>query len=222
MRAGDGHPGRLGRGILVGWRSSGVSSPKLGVFWRGVDMSVAAEKYAVLVVDDEPDILFSLKGLLRREFDVYTARGGREAIEVLREHPVHVIMTDQRMPEMTGVEFLNRAKEQHPDAIRVIFTGYADPKSLMDAINQANVYRFVAKPWDPDELVAVLRKACAGYRRIVARKGVVEELGRLRTRFEAAAGAMRDGGDVADVREAVEAAPAVLGRAMEVLGENEQ
>jgi DNA-binding NtrC family response regulator len=182
----------------------------------------AAEKYAVLVVDDEPDILFSLKGLLRREFDVYTARGGREAIEVLREHPVHVIMTDQRMPEMTGVEFLNRAKEQHPDAIRVIFTGYADPKSLMDAINQANVYRFVAKPWDPDELIGVLRKACAGYRRIVERKEVVEELGRLRERLEAAAGAIRDGGGVEAVRGAVEAAPAVLGRAVEVLAEGDE
>jgi DNA-binding NtrC family response regulator len=125
------------------------------------------------------------------------------------------------MPEMTGVEFLNRAKEQHPDAIRVIFTGYADPKSLMDAINQANVYRFVAKPWDPDDLIGVLRKACEGYRRIVERKEVVEELGRLRERFEAAAGALRDGGGVEQVRGAVEAAPAVLGRAVEVLTEGE-
>ena len=181
----------------------------------------AAEKYAVLVVDDEPDILFSLKGLLRREFDVYTARGGREAIEVLREHPVHVIMTDQRMPEMTGVEFLSRAKEQHPDAVRVIFTGYADPKSLMDAINQANVYRFVSKPWDPDELVGVLRRACGEYQRIVDRKRLLAELDDLRVRCAAVGAALGDQGSDGEAlgraREALDAVPPVLTRAIDVL-----
>jgi response regulator RpfG family c-di-GMP phosphodiesterase len=180
----------------------------------------AGGKYAVLVVDDEPDMLFSLRGLLRREFEVFTARGGREAMEVLKEHPVHVIMTDQRMPEMTGVEFLNRAKEQHPDAIRVIFTGYADPKSLMDAINQANVYRFVAKPWDPEELVAVLRAACEAYQRIVTRKALLTELGALRARCGTAAAALGDGGGGAEAaRAALEAVPGVVGRAMEALAE---
>src|SRR6476620_8382251 len=109
------HSGRGARytGVVGGGVPLGES------FGRG-GLMVAAEKYSVLVVDDEPDMLFSLRGLLRRDFEVFTAGGGGEAIEVLREHPVHVIMTDQRMPEMTGVEFLNRAKEQHPDAIRVI------------------------------------------------------------------------------------------------------
>jgi DNA-binding NtrC family response regulator len=174
----------------------------------------AAEKYSVLVVDDEPDMLFSLRGLLRREFEVFTACGGREAIEVLREHPVHVIMTDQRMPEMTGVEFLNRAKEQHPDAIRVIFTGYADPKSLMDAINQANVYRFVAKPWDPDELIELLRRACGEYRRIVQRKALVSEIEQLRGRCETV---LSDGALGEPARGVIEAVPGVLTRAVETL-----
>jgi response regulator RpfG family c-di-GMP phosphodiesterase len=174
----------------------------------------AAEKYSVLVVDDEPDMLFSLRGLLRRDFEVFTAGGGREAIEVLREHPVHVIMTDQRMPEMTGVEFLNRAKEQHPDAIRVIFTGYADTKSLVAAINQANVYRFVAKPWDPEELVAVLRAAGDAYQRIVERKGLVGEMEVLRGRCAAA---LADGTVNGEARGVIEAATRMLGRAVETL-----
>lgn len=170
----------------------------------------AAEKYSVLVVDDEPDMLFSLRGLLRRDFKVFTAGGGREAMEVLRANPVHVIMTDQRMPEMTGVEFLNRAKEQHPDAVRVIFTGYADTKSLVAAINQANVYRFVAKPWDPEELVALLRSACEAYQRIVERKEFVKEVERVRGRLLAA-------GVDGEARGVVEEAAGVLGRAVGML-----
>src|SRR5215210_7690658 len=93
-------------------------------------------KRPILLVDDEPEILFSLRGLLRREFDLHTADSGAQALEILREHPVHVIMTDQRMPEMTGVELLRRAQGACPQALRMIFTGYADIKAVIDAVNQ--------------------------------------------------------------------------------------
>jgi DNA-binding NtrC family response regulator len=170
--------------------------------------AAAADKYSVLVVDDEPDMLFSLRGLLRREFKVFTAGSGREAIEILRQHPVHVILTDQRMPEMTGVEFLSHARAWHPDAIRVIFTGYADTRSLVEAINQANVYRFVAKPWDPEELIALLRAACEAYQRIVERKRRVGEM-------EAVRGRLLAGG--AGEGDACAEAAGVLGRAVGML-----
>jgi DNA-binding NtrC family response regulator len=73
-------------------------------------------------------------------------------------------MTDQRMPEMTGVEFLKRVRGEHPDAIRLLFTGYADIRAVIDAINQGNVYRYITKPWDPDELQTVIREAVRAVR----------------------------------------------------------
>ena len=84
------------------------------------------KKHPILLVDDEPEILFSLQGLLRREFELYTAESGAQALEILQQHPIHVIMSDQRMPEMTGVQLMHRVKDAHPDAIRIVFTGYAD------------------------------------------------------------------------------------------------
>src|SRR5438876_9853498 len=114
----------------------------------------------ILVVDDEPEILYSLRGLLRREFEVHSAESAREAMEILKARPVHVVMTDQRMPEMTGVELLRQVQGEWPDAIRMVFTGYADIKAVIDAINHGRIFRYITKPWDPDELRSVLRQAC--------------------------------------------------------------
>jgi DNA-binding NtrC family response regulator len=139
-------------------------------------MSSGADKHPILLVDDEPEILFSLRGLLRREFDLHTARSGAEALEILKRQPIHVIMTDQRMPEMTGVELLRRARGECPEAIRMVFTGYADIKSVVDAINQGQIYRYLTKPWDPDELVTQLREACAQYDRIAGRRRLLHDL----------------------------------------------
>ena len=139
-------------------------------------------KPPILLVDDEPEILFSLRGLLRREFDLHTAQGGAEALEVLRRQPVHVIMSDQRMPEMTGVELLRRARAECPEAIRIIFTGYADIKAVVDAINEGQIYRYLTKPWDPDELVALLHQACDHYQQIAERKQLLRDLKRHLTR----------------------------------------
>jgi DNA-binding NtrC family response regulator len=139
-------------------------------------MSSGADKHPILLVDDEPEILFSLRGLLRREFDLYTAQSGAEALEILKRQPIHVIMTDQRMPQMTGVELLRRARGECPEAIRMVFTGYADIKSVVDAINQGQIYRYLTKPWDPDELFAQLREACAQYDRIAGRRRLLHDL----------------------------------------------
>jgi len=85
-------------------------------------------------------------------------------------------MTDQRMPEMTGVEFLRRVRGEHPDAIRLLFTGYADIKAVIDAINQGNVYRYITKPWDPDELQTIIRQAAEQYDLLAERKRLLAEL----------------------------------------------
>jgi response regulator RpfG family c-di-GMP phosphodiesterase len=131
-------------------------------------------KHSVLLVDDEPEILFSLKGLLRREFNLFTAESGKEALQILQDHPIHVVMTDQRMPEMTGVELMGRVRNEHPDAIRIVFTGYADIKAVIEAINNGGLFRYITKPWDPDDLIATLREAAAEYDRHVDRRVILD------------------------------------------------
>ena len=134
------------------------------------------EKHSILLVDDEPEILYSLKGLLRREFNLYTAESGREAMEILEGHAIHVIMTDQRMPEMTGVQLMRRVANEYPQAIRIVFTGYADIKAVIDAINNGGLYRYITKPWDPDELIELLHEAAAKYDEILEPKRLLADL----------------------------------------------
>jgi DNA-binding NtrC family response regulator len=139
-------------------------------------MSEASQKHPILLVDDEPEILFSLKGLLRREFELHTAESGFEALEILKKHPIHVVMTDQRMPEMTGVQLMQQVSVEHPEAIRIVFTGYADIKAVIDAINSGGLYRYITKPWDPDELIAVLHEAANRYDEVVEHKQLMADL----------------------------------------------
>lgn len=136
----------------------------------------STKKHPILLVDDEPEILYSLQGLLRREFELYTAESGAQALEILRQHPVHVIMSDQRMPEMTGVQLMHHVKETHPEAIRIVFTGYADIRAVIDAINNVGLYRYITKPWDPDELIEVLHQAAARYDEIVAHQQLLADI----------------------------------------------
>jgi len=132
--------------------------------------------HSILVVDDEPDVVRSVKDLLRLDYKVYTATSADEGMKILQENAIDVIMTDQRMPEMTGVEFLKKARDPHPDATRLLFTGYADISAVIAAINQGNVYRYIAKPWDPDELQTIIREACERHDLIVHRKQLIDDL----------------------------------------------
>jgi DNA-binding NtrC family response regulator len=139
-------------------------------------MSSLPKKRPILVVDDETDILHSLRSLLRRDFEVFTANSGAEAMKILENEVIHLVMTDQRMPQMTGVEFLTHVKTDHPEAMRLIFTGYADIRAVIDAINQGNVFRYVSKPWDPEELLAALKEAGEQYDRICERTKLLGDL----------------------------------------------
>jgi signal transduction histidine kinase len=133
-------------------------------------------RHTVLVVDDEPDVVKSMQALLRLDYKVLGATSAADGMRLMQEHEVHVVMTDQRMPEMTGVEFLHHVRGDHPEATRLLFTGYADIRAVIDAINQGNVYRYITKPWDPDELHTVIREACERYDLIVARQRLLKEL----------------------------------------------
>lgn len=107
----------------------------------------------ILLVDDEENILSALRRVLRREgYQILSAASGREGLELLATHPIDVIVSDQRMPNMTGVEFLRRAKESHPDTVRIVLSGYTELQSITDAINEGAIYKFLTKPWD-DELI---------------------------------------------------------------------
>jgi signal transduction histidine kinase len=133
-------------------------------------------RHTILVVDDEPDVVQSVQDLLRLEYRVIGTTRARDGLKILQEQEVHIVMTDQRMPEMTGVEFLSQLRGEYPDAIRLLFTGYADIKAVVDAINQGNVYRYITKPWDPDELQAVIRQAGEQFDLLIERRRLLAEL----------------------------------------------
>jgi signal transduction histidine kinase len=121
------------------------------------------KKHCLLVVDDEPDLVQSVKDLLRFDYRVLTATRASEGLQIMQREKVHVVMSDQRMPEMTGVEFLKHLRDSYPDTVRLLFTAYADLNAVTDAINEGNVYRYISKPWEPDELKTVLRQAVDYY-----------------------------------------------------------
>ena len=124
-------------------------------------------KYTLLIVDDEPDVCDSVHDLLRREFRVLKAHSGQEGFRLMQEEEVHIIMTDQRMPQVSGVELLTRVKAKNPQAVRMLFTGYADLESIIAAINQGHVYQFLKKPWQPEELLEAVRQAAVEYERLI-------------------------------------------------------
>jgi response regulator RpfG family c-di-GMP phosphodiesterase len=120
---------------------------------------------SVLFVDDEEHILSSLKRLLRKEpYRFLSATGGEEGLRVLAENPdVQMVVTDQRMPGMCGTEFLARVRALYPDTVRIVLSGFAEASAIVDAINQGEVYRFIGKPWDDENLKATFRQCLQHY-----------------------------------------------------------
>jgi CheY-like chemotaxis protein len=122
------------------------------------------KKLKILVVDDEPDNLDLLYRTFRRDFQVLKADSGIKALQLLQEEgEVAVIISDQRMPQMKGTEFLSRTLPQFPHTVRIILTGFTDIEDLVEAINSGQVYKYITKPWDPVELRAVVQKASESY-----------------------------------------------------------
>ncbi|MBX3041049.1 MAG: hybrid sensor histidine kinase/response regulator [Bdellovibrionaceae bacterium] len=122
-------------------------------------------KTTILCVDDEVDNVDALERLFRRKYNILRATSGQEALEVLQRHqgPVAVIITDQRMPQMTGVEFLEKTLAQYPDTVRILLTGYTDLESVIEAINKGQIYRYLTKPWDPVDLSSAVDRAVERY-----------------------------------------------------------
>src|SRR5476649_847292 len=133
-------------------------------------------KPCLLVIDDEPDLVQSVQDLLRFDYRVLGATRATEGLRIMQGEHVHIVMSDQRMPEMTGVEMLRQVKETHPDAVRLLSTAYADLNAVIDAINQGSVYRYIAKPWEVEDLKTTLRQAYDFYRLQEERRFLVKEV----------------------------------------------
>lgn len=127
-------------------------------------VSGEGSKHLLLFVDDEESILHALRRLFRKEpYEILTAVSAREGLNLVASRPVELIISDHRMPEMEGTEFLARVREKKPDIMRIMLTGYADMKAAVEAINESQVYRYISKPWNDDDLRLTVREALRQY-----------------------------------------------------------
>ncbi len=121
------------------------------------------KKYHILYVDDEQDNLTAFRAVLRRYYEIHTAQSGEEALTMLTKKRIDLVISDQRMPKMTGVELFEQISKKYPDIIRMVLTGYSDVQSIIDAINKGKVSQFITKPWNIKELRLILDKALETY-----------------------------------------------------------
>ncbi|MBV8126090.1 MAG: hybrid sensor histidine kinase/response regulator [Planctomycetaceae bacterium] len=133
-------------------------------------------RHTLLIVDDEVDVLESLRHQFHRTYRVLTAASGGQAISVLDTNEVQLILSDQRMPGMQGDAFLSEARRLQPDTIRMLFTGYADIQAVINAVNQGHIFRYILKPWDTVELEGIMRQAAEQYDLLAERKRLIAEL----------------------------------------------
>lgn len=122
-------------------------------------MSNPNRKYKVLFVDDEPRVTSALKAIFRREYDVFIANSAKDALRLLKETQVDVLVSDQRMPEMLGNELLAKVSALYPQTMRILLTGFMDKQAIVNSINDGEVYRFINKPWNNDEMREVVAEA---------------------------------------------------------------
>lgn len=122
------------------------------------------EKITILYVDDEENNLISFKATFRLKYNVITAVSGDEAMKIVQSTPIQIIITDQRMPNMTGVQFLEKVLETHPEPMRILLTGYADMGAVVDAVNKGKIFHYLAKPWNEAELTDSIERAYQVYK----------------------------------------------------------
>jgi diguanylate cyclase len=147
-------------------------------------MTALHTKCSLLIVDDEPYILTTLAALLGQDFDVLTADSAEAAQPLFERSRIDLVLTDQKMPGMTGVELLEWVRERSPQTVRLLMTGYAELEDAVEAINRGKVYRYLFKPWRADELLQILRDACRTYKLERQNEQLVDELRRLNLELE--------------------------------------
>lgn len=134
------------------------------------------EKITLLYVDDEENNLVSFKATFRLKYNVLIAYNGEEALAKLEQNMVHIIITDQRMPNMTGVEFLEIVLQKFPDPMRILLTGYADMNAVVEAVNKGKIFHYLTKPWNEEELSETLKNAYEAYLEKEDMKNINEKL----------------------------------------------
>ncbi len=118
----------------------------------------------VLYIDDEPHNLTAFKAAFRRDYNIYLAESAEEGRQILDMHDIQVILSDQRMPVMTGIEFFQSILNTHPEPIRILITGYTDVNAVIDAINLGQVYKYLTKPWNENDIRIFIDKAFEVFR----------------------------------------------------------
>jgi response regulator RpfG family c-di-GMP phosphodiesterase len=127
-------------------------------------------------LDDEENNLFSFKATFRFKYNVFIASKGAEALDIIRDNEIHVIITDQRMPEMTGVEFLEEVIKIKPEPIRILLTGYTDMAAVVDAINKGKIFHYLNKPWKEEEISETVSRAFEIYEK---KKNIIDQNSQL-------------------------------------------
>ncbi len=134
------------------------------------------KKYRILYVDDEKYNLTAFKAAFRRDYKIFLAETAAAGIEILRDNEIELVITDQRMPEVTGVEFLKKIVPDYPNVIRMILTGFSDVEDIISAINDGGVYRYITKPWDKDDLKITIDRALESYELVRENRSLIRDL----------------------------------------------
>ena len=135
------------------------------------------KKINILYVDDEENNLVSFKATFRIKYNVFIAIGAKEAMTILDSKPIEIIITDQRMPNITGVEFLEKVIEKYIDPMRILLTGYADMTAVIDAVNKGKIFHYLSKPWNEEELDMTITRAFEVYKKNLEIKEMNLKLG---------------------------------------------
>lgn len=144
----------------------------------------AEEQPVLLYVDDELENLTGFKFVFRKHYKIFVAQSAFEGLEIMRNNEIHLVITDQRMPKMTGIEFLEKIASAYPDVTRIILTGFSDVEAIIQAINKGRVYRYITKPWNKDELKVTIENAMEAYKLRKENKVLVENLRSLNEQLE--------------------------------------
>ena len=133
--------------------------------------------YNILIVDDEMSVLNSLKRLFKKErYSIFTSHSGEEGLKILEKENIDLIISDQKMPGMSGIEFLEKTVEPYPDVIRIILTGHAELNDAIRAVNSGCVYKFIQKPWNSEDLQITVRRALEQYDLLMKNRDLTMEL----------------------------------------------
>src|SRR6266850_8414483 len=163
--------------------------------------------YKMMIVDDEPANLRTLERLFRPDYQVVTAASGAEALALLEQHDIALLISDQRMPLMTGIELMTRTVTIRPQMVKILLTGYTDVGALIEALNSGLVYRYLTKPWNNDDLRTTVGRALEHYEMMKSKHLLGMENERLRARLREISDLVSEGMDLVSAKEEVAAPP---------------